>query len=264
MAEAFEKIVAGLSDEHKAEFYKILNEAGITRDDVALVKLLHALQLYKAYYAEIPDSVLKTVSEMKKVKTEIEELASQAAQCAQDGETTLNHLRQETSQVNDSLTKLHSHVEEAANKASAIVSKRMTTLLTEAMKTALPLSDLAEAGKTFAIAVNSGKEASADLRANIKDIKLAHWGAYACAAVFTIIGLFGFLHYRYERLLDAERKAVVFQVEENRDVLLSLARLNRTLELSTNKENPKHILLSVKDATGWTSKNRQGVIEIQD
>ena len=62
MAEAgknsFDSLVQGLSLEQRLEFFRVLHTAGVTRQDVELAQLLRALQLYKAFYDEIPATCL--------------------------------------------------------------------------------------------------------------------------------------------------------------------------------------------------------------
>jgi len=137
----------------------------------------------------------------------------------------------------------------------------MKELLTTAMEDALPLSDLREAGKAFSIAIIESKEASDELRTNVKIIRRAHYRAYALAAVFVIFGLWIYTHFRYELRLERERAAYISQFEDNREVLLELAKSRRKLDLV--KEDKRKMLV-IKDATGWTSTNGNGVIELKE
>jgi hypothetical protein len=277
MAEAFEKLADGLPDDHKAEFFRVLHETGISRHDMALAKLLRTLQLYKVYYESIPDSVLKAVAEIEKHKTEIKELTSLAEQCADAGEKSFDRITQEAAQVNESLKSIHTHIEDAAGKASAAVSNRLTAAmektfsgLTEAGKV---FSDtvasnkqqaaelLKEANKVFSDAAASGRQASEELRKNIKAIRWAHIIVYALAAVFTIMGAWAYIHSRYEIRLEDARAAIVSQNKDNHAVLMELSKSNRWLDITINDKGNK--LLIMKNATGWTSFDKQGVIEFK-
>jgi len=53
----FKDLLVDLPDQHRAEFFSNLHEAGISPNDVELARLLRALQLYKAYYETIPGAV---------------------------------------------------------------------------------------------------------------------------------------------------------------------------------------------------------------
>jgi hypothetical protein len=260
MADAFEKLAEGLSDKHKAEFYRVLNETGITQHDAALVKLLRTLQLYKSYYETIPDFILKAVAEIEKLKTNFETLTSQATQSAQDGETTLNHLQQEAGQINESLKNIHAHVEEAAQKASASVSKSMSEFLSTTVKNELQIDKFKEAGNAISSVINSSKQASAELRANIKVIRWAHIGVFALAACVLLFASWGFFYYRYEVRVEKTRAEIFSQLDGNVDVLLELSKSNRRLELMEDNGSK---LLVIKNAVGWTTKSQHGVIKIK-
>ena len=69
------------------------------------------------------------------------------------------------------------------------------------------------------------------------------------------------MHYRYEKRLDNAHAAIINQVQDNYAVLLELAKSNSRLELSTGDKGQK--LLAVKNATGWTSSDKRGVIEFR-
>jgi FtsZ-binding cell division protein ZapB len=260
MAEALEKLAEGLPDSHKSEFFRVLHETGIKEHDVVLAKLLRTLQLYKSYYEVIPDFILKAVAEIEKLKKDIEKLTLQASQSAEAGETSLNHLRQETAQVNESLKNLHSHVEEAASKASASVSKSMLELISNTVKAELHIDQFKEAGQAISSAINSSNQASAELRANIKVIRWAHIGVFALAACVLLLSSWGYFYYRYVGQIEKTRADIFSRIDGNTGVLLELSKSNRRIELV---EEGGEKLLVIKNATGWTSKNRHGVIRIE-
>ena len=186
MADAFEKLAEELSADQKLEYFSTLREIGITtKSDMTLAKLLQALQLYKAYYESIPAAVDKAATNMAQIKTEIVKLARQTEQSANAGEASLHQLMNGAAEMNGLLKRIHSHIEEAADKASEIVSNRMTELLTGAMEKALPLSDLKEAGTTFFDAIKNSEYASAELRDNVKYVRRARFRTLAVAFVLS-------------------------------------------------------------------------------
>ena len=258
MSEAYEDIAEGLPDNQKVEFFRTLHEARISPRDVEFAKILRALQLYKAYYETIPESIKVVVADVEKLKSDIGELVSQADRSVDAAEMTLNHLTSEAALVNESLKNIHSHVEDAAEKASSVISNRMTAVLEKA----LPLANLSEAGRVFTDAVESGKEAAAELRNNIKIIRRAHYRNFALAAVSLILVFWVFIYGWYELRLERERAAFVSQFEDNRAILLELAKSRRRLELTTGEKGSR--LLIMRDATGWTSKDKHGVIEFKE
>jgi hypothetical protein len=56
---------------------------------------------------------------------------------------------------------------------------------------------------------------------------------------------------------------MIKMVEKNRAVLLQLAKSRRTLELFDHPERPDRKLLIMKNATGWQSPDKRGVIEFE-
>ena len=59
----FDSLTKDLSPEQRPEFFQVLHTAGISRQDVELAQLLRALQLYRAFYDEIPARVCQAVKE---------------------------------------------------------------------------------------------------------------------------------------------------------------------------------------------------------
>ena len=250
--EAFEALTDDLSVENKAEFFKTLREAGIKKDDRVLLKFLRALQLYKSFYSEIPQSVKKAAVRMGRIRDEVEKMADRVAGDSAD--------------IHESLDNIYSRVGEAADKSSRrIVNNIEKTLepLSDAVKRALPsqLADLEKANKVFSKTVKTSKQASAELQKNIKYMQWQHYRAFTLSVFFVILGLWAFIHFRYESRLDAARTAIASQFEANQDILLELAKANRRLELTTDNKGSK--LLSVRNAKGWNSTDNRGVIEFK-
>jgi len=250
--DAFEELTADLSDEQKVEFYSALHEAGIKRHDRVLIKFLRALQLYKAYYSTIPQSVQKAAIRIGKLKDDVEKMADRIAG--------------DTGDVHVSLNNIYSSVGEAADKASRrIINNIEKTLapLSDAVKKALPsqLADLENAAKSFNKAIKTSKRASAEIQKNIKYMQWRHYRAFTLAVFFVILGLWGFIHYWYEQQFNERCAAIAARFEENQTILLELAKSNRRLELAIDDNGSK--LLSMKNAEGWNSKDKRGVIEFK-
>ena len=264
MTEEFEELAADLPDKDKAEYFRVLHEAGISSKDRELAQVVRVLQLYKSYYRTIPDSVMKAASEIDRIKTEIEKLTRQAERSVNAGEASLNRLMNGASEMNELLKGIHSHIEDAANKASAAVSKRMTELLSGAMKKALPLSDLAEAGETFSEAIRESEHACAELRENVKTVRRARFGTlatgFALTFIFAILGTGWFFYSWSERRIDEARGFYIRMISGNNRIVSELAKSKRELILQHEKDGSK--LLAIEKATGET-RNNHGIIKFK-
>ena len=265
MTDPFEKLAEKLSDKDKAEFFRIMREIGITtKADTSLAKLLLALQLYKAYYESVPTAVNEATSNMARLKTEIEKLAKQAEHSANAGASSLHRIMNGATEMNELLKGIHSHIEESANKASTVVSKQMEELLTDAMKKALPLSDLAEADETFSEAIRESNHASEELRENVKEVRRARFGTlavgFALTFIFAILGTGGYFYSWSERRIDEMRSYYIREISGNNRIVEELAKSKRMLIFETDTDGTK--ILAMKNAKGHTSNNH-GVIEFK-
>lgn len=81
MKSVFHRLLEFLKeDKDKLEFMQVAQEVGLGAADVELAKLLVALQLYKAYYADIPTQIKEVnhhcIAEVRRVRDEVEHLAN--------------------------------------------------------------------------------------------------------------------------------------------------------------------------------------------
>ena len=70
-----------------------------------------------------------------------------------------------------------------------------------------------------------------------------------------------FFHLHYRTRLHNMQDVIVEQVGENQAVLTTLARENRKLELLTRENGNK--MLFIRNAEGWTTIEKHGVIEFK-
>jgi hypothetical protein len=126
---------------------------------------------------------------------------------------------------------------------------------------------LCAAAKLVEAAAHS-KDAASDLRQGARQARRLHIGAYALAAVIItavlILGSWFSLQRWYSQRIEQERLALIQQTEKHREILLKLARSDRTLELVQDSRRPGKCLLVMKNAVGWQSSSHQGVIEFNE
>ena len=286
MSNSFEKLIQNLTDEQKVDFFLTLNRNQIsTEADTVLSKFFLTLQVYVALYEKIPESIHKAtisfqtalqkatgdfqkpVAVIAQLKTEIEKLTSQAKQSAAKAEMSRTHIIEELAHIDESLENINSSVKEGTEKAAATVAARMTELLTAALEKAMPLADLKEAGEIFSDAVKKGKQASAELRENVKTVRRARFRVVvawaAVAAIFIILGTAGFFYSWSERRIEQVRIAYsryVSEIVNNNDIVSELEKSRRRLFLQKETDGTK--LLIMENAAGQTNKNN-GIIKFR-
>jgi len=250
MTDTFEKLAENLTAVQKIDFLRVLNKNQITvESDTVLSKFFLTLQIYVAMYEKIPKSIheattwfqtaiekatgdfKKPVADMAQLKTEIDKLTRQTKQSAENAEASRERISEELARVYESLENINESVREGTEKAAATVSERMTELLSAAMEKAMPLSGLKEAGKVFSGAVKEGKQASAELRENVKHVRRARFRMVAAwaaiAAIFIIMGTAAVCHSLNERRIEEMRTYYPFD-----DISFPLPRLTADMRES--------------------------------
>jgi ElaB/YqjD/DUF883 family membrane-anchored ribosome-binding protein len=203
------------------------------------------------------------LADFSQLKMEIEKLMRLADQSAKEAETSRARIGRELLQIAESLRNIDSSINAGAEKAAAAASNRMTELLSAAMKNSMPLSDLREAGMVFLSAVRDGRKASEELRENVKAVWRTRFGTIAVhtaiCVIFIILGTWGFFYSWSERRIDEAREHYVWQISNNNEVVSKLAKSNRVLILTTDKERGTNLLV-MENATGSTLKNHGAII----
>jgi hypothetical protein len=270
----FKELAAGLSDEAQAEFFRTLHEAGIGPNDIELARLLRALQLYKSYYESIPAAIKEAAGEIQRLKQEIESFVGNARESSDAAADISAQVFQETDRFREDLAAIHKRMEEATRRSAESLAARMAELLGAAMEENVfsplqaRLADLLDSNRGFKDAIVRNNQASAALHRNAVVARRIHLGAYSLVGVLIVCALsFGtwlYLDHWYTKRLDRECEVLIARTNQNRAVLLQLARSRRTLELLQDSEHPHRKLLVMKDASGWRSTRNHGVIEFND
>ena len=270
----FKDLAADLPDQHRAEFFRNLHEAGISPNDVELARLLRALQLYKAYYESIPAAVRAAAAEIERLKQEIDRLSADARSSSEASGRLAGQVIREAERFRQDLTGIRERVEVAARGSAENLASHMAELLTANIeKTVLQplesrLDELAGLNLAFDDAIKRSNNAAVALGQSVALARRVHFGAYALGALVIACSLtlasWFYLDRLYADRFERDRAALVQQIEKNRAVLLKLAESHRTLELLQDPERPHRKLLVMKDASCWQSTRNQGVIEFND
>ena len=267
----FKALASGLSEQQQAEFFKILHETGVSPKDSELVKLLHALQLYKAYYETIPESVQRIITEIERIRKEAEGFSRDAHQSADNGAQLAGQVIQETERFRKEIGQINEGMEKGVGQWSAKLASQTSELLKAETEKVLVLplqnnfKELAGASEIFGKAIAQSQQAVALLRNNVKIIRRAHLWTYGLSGIVIacalVLSCWSYFRYSYKEQLEQERTALVGQVDKNRAVLLELARFHRTLDLMKDPGHPNRKLVVMKDASGWQAPGKLAVIE---
>jgi type VI protein secretion system component VasK len=270
----FKDLAEGLPDDQKVEFYRTLHEAGISPEDKELARLLRALQLYKAYYESIPSAVQGAAGRIEQLKKDIERFSAEARGNLDLSTHLAGQVIQETERIHQDFTQIHKHIEEAMRQSAENLASKMATQLEVGIEQRIiyplqiRLEKLTGSSKAFDDAIVRNNKAAAALEKSTTMARRLQIRTYSVCGLLVLLtlALFTafFMNRCYANRFDAERKAIVKQTEQNRTVLLQLSKSRRTLELLPSPERPKRKLLVMKNASGWQSAGKQGVIEFDE
>lgn len=270
----FKELAADLPDKHKAEFYRNLHEAGISPNDVELARLLRALQLYKAYYETIPSAVQNAAANIERLKKEIEELNSETRSSLEASAQLAGKVIEESEKVRKDLTQINKHIDEAMRQSAESLAARMAEHLSAGIeqKVLLPLQnrliELAGSKQVFDEAIAQSNKATAALQTSTVEASRFHIRTYVfsgCLVACMLVGVgWFFLHRSYADRFDQKCAEMVLNAGKNRAVLKQLAKSHRILQLLQDPENADRKILYMKDAAGWQSPEKYGVIEFKE
>ncbi len=266
----YEKLAEGLPDKQREAYFKTLHEVGISPEDVELARLLKALQLYKAYYESIPEAVKNSASKIDQLKQEIEKLSVEARAGLDAGARLAGQVINEAEKVSKGVSGIGVYVDTAMRQSAEGLTKHLSEQLAKGIKDSLTplesrLIQLVAANKAFDDAIVQSKKAASLLHQNATIAKKSQLRTYAMCSLVIVCSLVAvswfWLHRSYEDQLATKYETLVKQNDRNRVILLRLSKLNRSLELQLDPDRSGHGFLILKDATGWQSATKQGVIE---
>lgn len=270
----FIELTADLPDSHKAEFFRILHETGIGPEDTELARLLRALQLYKAYYESIPSAVKQAAEKIEALKLEIEKIDAGARANLDVTAELSGKVIQESEKVRNDLTQINKHIESALSRSARNLAALMYEQLSNGIeqRVLLPLQnrliELSGSNQSFVEAIARNNKAAAALEKSTAEARRFHIRTYLFAGLVVVcaltVGSWLFLEQWYESRFNQECSDLARRFEKNRAVMIQLAKSRRTIDLVKDPERPNRKLLIMKNATGWQSPDKQGVIEFNE
>ena len=133
----FDSLTKDLSPEQRSEFFQVLLTAGISRQDVELAHLLRALQLYRAFYDEIPARVCQAVKEADAIRQTFKSLHESAATCL---DQAVNHLERNlaaASTITNEFREARRVVATAIQKPTIDIAETLETTLRKSLSSGL-------------------------------------------------------------------------------------------------------------------------------
>jgi hypothetical protein len=270
----FTELAADLPESHRTEYFRILHESGIRREDSELAHLLRALQIYKAYYESIPSAVKQAADKIEALKLEIEKIDAGARANLDVTAKLAGQVIQESEKVSKDLTQINKHIEAALNQSASNLAALMYEQLSNGIeqRVLLPLQnrliELSGSNQCFVDAITRNNKAAAALEKSTAEARRFHIRTYMVASLIVVcaltVGSWLFLKQRYESRFDQECSDLARRFEKNRVVMAQLARSRRTIELVEDPERPNRKLLIMKNATAWQSPDKHGVIEFNE
>ncbi len=264
---AFEGIASDLSEGQRAEFYRNLHEAGISKYDLELARLLKTLQLYKGYYESIPEAIKDAAKTIEKLKADIGELYAKIGTQTDAGVHLAGDLLRQAGKFREEITRIEAPIESAVKKSGEKLPELFASEFERKVLQPLiiRIEELSTSYVVFNEAIAQNNKVSASLRQSSSFARKLHLGGYALGGLATVgalvLAAWFYIHYAYAERFDRERSTLAAQMAANRSVLIELSKSQRVLELTQDPKNPKRKFLVMKDAYGWQSRNNQGVIE---
>jgi len=265
MAEAesnhFDALTKGLSLEQRLEFFRVLHTAGVTRQDVELAQLLRALQLYKAFYDEIPARVCQAVKEADTLHQTFKSLHESAA-------LRLDRVLSQLERNNTAASMIASEFREAKTVIATAIQKS-TTDIAQTLEATLKKSLSSGLLTPFERFVNDIKDRcgrtvteAQQITLQLKEARRIHIGGYALVAmVFTLV-LTAIIWFNAARHFAEREEQLIQQIDHNRVVLSELARKGAALRVERSRTDTSKLYLIIERAMAWTA-DQDAVVELK-
>jgi hypothetical protein len=256
----FDRLTTGLSPEQRSEFFQALHEAGITAHDVELARLLRALQLYKAFYEEIPSRIQHALTEAHVLADDIKTLLDSFLKRLDAAVTQLGQTTQLASDTLSQLQALDRMLTAAVEESTAEVTKSLDSALRKALSTAL-LQPFEDSVRDIHESCTSTADQARQMVTELKLARRIHIGGYAlatilCALALTVLSWISISRHYAQRELELLRT-----VDQNRQILSELAHRGNDFELRRDPADGHKLYLVVNRAKAWT-KEKRAVIEL--
>lgn len=167
----FAELTKALPIRQKIIFAHILETSGLSVKDKELANLLSGLLVSTTLCETIPNSMKESEKAISQLKAEIEEVADDIVGSHVTIEALLDRAMDRAAPVNEALEKIHSHIEQATEKASRTVSDCFRKRLLDAMNQAMPLDDIEKSLKYIFAMADATKKTTAGMQTEIESME---------------------------------------------------------------------------------------------
>jgi hypothetical protein len=259
---AFDELGRNLTPEDRAELFQVLYEADFGPDDRVLAKLLRALQIYKAFYEQIPSSVQRAIGEADTFITGTKDLLDSFGAKLERTTTQLGHTAQLASDTLNQLQAFDRMLMAAIEESTTEITKLLDSALRKALSTAL-LAPFEDSLREIQERCTSTATQARQMTTELKLARRIHIGGYAltivlCALALTVLSWTSISRHYAQREVE-----VLSTLDQNRQILSELARRGNDFELRRDPADGHKLYLVVKRAKAWT-KEKRAVVELTD
>jgi hypothetical protein len=257
----FEELGKSLSPQHRAELFQVLHQAGIGPEDRDLAKLFRALQIYKAFYEEIPTRVSKAIEEAGILAVTLKALGDDITSHLDQALVQLERNTQTASLTAVEFRDTQARLAAAVENSAAQVAQSLESILRKSLETGLlkPFeSSLNEVRNLCAQTARQAKQMTTEL----KLARRIHMGGYALAATVITLTLFIEGWFILDRHYTRREAELIEGIEQNRQMLRELARQGAVLQVQRDPADSEKLYLFMKRARTWTT-DKYVVVEVK-
>jgi hypothetical protein len=100
-------------------------------------------------------------------------------------------------------------------------------------------------------------------KSNLRKITLTNWRVYAVATLVFVLCSWALFHGHYKMQVAEVKQTAIRRIGQNQEILTSLAKSDRVIEQrDSDKKGYRSIV--IRNAEGWTSTNKHGVIDYKE
>jgi hypothetical protein len=257
----FDRLVEGFTLEQRAEFFKVLHLAGVTRQDIELARLLRVLQLYKSFYEEIPERIVEALGQADALGQRIQSLDERIASRLDSALTRLERNSQSASLTAAQFREARTVITTAIEKSTQDIAHTLDSVLRRSLAAGL-LTPFESFLRDIRQECSQTAKEARQITVQLRQARRIHLGGYALAAAVMALVLTGVVWSNAARHYARREQQLIRQIDQNRQVLGELARKGAVLELQRDPKDSRKLYLLLERAKAWTT-DKYAVVEVK-